>query len=131
MCRSRDRGRVGVEPGNSGSKGLAADFAAQLGVVSASPTFPIATTNLSHKHREPLFAPYHACLRSVLETAPMPRLPLQDPVHRTAPFDWKTLRVERDGQTVVVPCLSFTLWFGVTEAPLLLDFYERAMEALG
>src|SRR5262245_22316241 len=98
---------------------------------SASPTFPIATTNLSHKHSEPLFAPYHACVRSVLETAPMPSLPLQDTVHETAPFDWKTLRVERDGETVVVPCLSFTLWFGVTDAPLLLDFYERAMEALG
>ena len=118
---------------------LAPDFAAQLGVVvdalhSAS-TFPIATTNLSHKlNGEPLSAPYHACLRSVLETAPMPRprqLPLQDTVHQTAPFDWKMLRVERDGETVVVPCLSFTLWFGVTEAPLLLDFYERAMGALG
>jgi hypothetical protein len=46
-------------------------------------------------------------------------------------FDWGALRVERDGETVVVPCLSFTLWLDVTEAPLLIDFYERVMEALG
>jgi hypothetical protein len=57
--------------------------------------------------------------------------PRQDSAQQTAPFDWRMLRVERDGETVVVPCLSFTLWIGVTEAPLLLDFYGRVMEALG
>jgi hypothetical protein len=55
---------------------------------------------------------------------------MPDTVLVPAIYDWSTLRVERDGQPVVVPCLAVTLWFDVTEAPLLLDVYERAMEAL-
>lgn len=46
-------------------------------------------------------------------------------------FDWSKLRVELEGETVVAPCLAFTLWFRVTDFPVMLDFHERVMEALG
>src|SRR5512142_2679977 len=46
-------------------------------------------------------------------------------------FDWSKLRVELEGETVVAPCLAFTLWFRVTDFPVMLDFDERVMQALG
>jgi hypothetical protein len=47
------------------------------------------------------------------------------------PFDWSTLRIAQDGDVVIAPCLALTVWFRVTDAPALLDFHDRAMEALG
>jgi hypothetical protein len=46
-------------------------------------------------------------------------------------FDWNKLNVEQDGERVVAPCISFTIWFQVTVRPTLLDFYERIMDAYG
>jgi hypothetical protein len=47
------------------------------------------------------------------------------------PIDPKTLTDTSDDQTIIAPCLSFTLWFYRTDLPVLLDFYERSVEALG
>jgi len=46
-------------------------------------------------------------------------------------IDWNGLRVEHEGGVYAVPCLAFTLWVRTTDTPLLLDFYERSMEAIG
>lgn len=47
-------------------------------------------------------------------------------------FDWSDLQVnDPDGEVVVAPCVAFTMWFRTTDAPMLLDFHERAMETVG
>jgi hypothetical protein len=46
-------------------------------------------------------------------------------------FDWSALRCEKDGEVIVAPCIAFTMWFRATESAMLLDFYERALDALG
>ncbi|HTT70280.1 MAG TPA: type VI immunity family protein [Anaeromyxobacteraceae bacterium] len=49
-----------------------------------------------------------------------------------ATFDPAELRIaDGDGQVVVAPCLSFTVWFRFADPPVFLDFYERAFQALG
>jgi hypothetical protein len=46
-------------------------------------------------------------------------------------IDWSEFTLQMDNATVIVPCLVLVLYMDHTDGHIILDFYQRAREALG